>query len=72
TDPLTGLHNRRFLTEHIEQDLAASLRRAQEVRAAGGQPPDTDCVFLLVDLDAFKRINDRYGHAAGDAVLVQF
>lgn len=72
TDPLTGLHNRRFLTEHIEQDLAASLRRAQEARAAGAQPLDTDSVFLLLDLDAFKRINDRYGHAAGDAVLVQF
>jgi len=72
TDPLTGLHNRRFLTEHIEQDLAASLRRAQEARAAGAEPLDTDSVFLLLDLDAFKRINDRYGHAAGDAVLVQF
>lgn len=71
TDPLTGLHNRRFLTEHIEQDLAASLRRAQEARAAGAQPLDTDSVFLLLDIDAFKRINDRYGHAAGDAVLVQ-
>lgn len=70
TDPLTGLHNRRYLTEHIETDIAASLRRAAEAGPGGGA--DTDNVFYLVDADHFKRVNDLYGHAAGDAVLVQF
>lgn len=72
TDPLTGLHNRRFLTEHIETDIAGSLRRAQEARAAGAVPIDTDSVFFLIDVDYFKRVNDLRGHSAGDAVLVQF
>jgi diguanylate cyclase (GGDEF)-like protein len=72
TDPLTGLHNRRFLTEHIDADVAASLRRAQETRAAGATPVDSDSVFLLIDVDHFKRVNDLHGHAAGDTVLVEF
>ena len=72
TDPLTGLHNRRFLTEHIDGEIAASLRRAAEPGAAKRSPVDTDNVFFVVDVDHFKRVNDRHGHAAGDAVLVQF
>jgi len=73
SDPLTGLHNRRFLAEHIEAEIAASQRRAREAAlTAVPQPVDTDSLFFLIDIDHFKRVNDEYGHAAGDAVLVQF
>ncbi|WP_425261071.1 two-component regulator propeller domain-containing protein [Rubrivivax sp. RP6-9] len=73
TDPLTGLHNRRFLTSRIDTEIAASLRRATEPVTAGhAAGVDTDNVFFLVDVDHFKRVNDRHGHAAGDSVLVQF
>ncbi|TDP62567.1 ligand-binding sensor domain-containing diguanylate cyclase [Roseateles toxinivorans] len=70
SDPLTGLYNRRFLAEHIEPAIAASLRRARDSRP--GHPVDTDTLFFLIDIDHFKRVNDLYGHAAGDAVLVHF
>ncbi len=73
TDPLTGLHNRRFLTEQIDGQVAASLRRATAPTAPGERAPvDTDHVFFLVDVDRFKQVNDRHGHGVGDAVLVQF
>lgn len=57
-DPLTGLANRRFLDEN-EKHLIASAKRAQKRLAV-----------LAVDLDDFKAVNDRLGHAAGDEVLV--
>jgi diguanylate cyclase (GGDEF)-like protein len=57
-DPLTGLANRRFLNEN-EKHLIASARRSQKQMAV-----------LAVDLDDFKAVNDRLGHAAGDTVLV--
>lgn len=73
SDPLTGLHNRRFLAEHIEAEIAASQRRAREAGlSALPHPVDTDSLFFLIDIDRFKQVNDQYGHAAGDAVLVQF
>lgn len=57
-DPLTGLANR--------SALLAALRTAQSEGAGDGEPP----VILLLDLDAFKSINDTLGHTAGDRVLI--
>ncbi len=56
-DPMTGLYNRRYALPHLAE-AAARTRRA-------GSP----LAVMLADLDHFKRINDLYGHAAGDAVL---
>lgn len=59
-DHLTGLYNRRYADER----LAVELRRSQR----HGQPLSV----VMLDLDGFKLINDRYGHAAGDRVLREF
>ena len=57
TDFLTGFHNRRYLHARLREELA----RAQRARKS--------LVCLMIDVDHFKRINDQYGHLAGDAVL---
>ncbi len=58
-DPLTGLYNRRALTERLEQSML-------KTRRDGGA-----LVLLFIDLDGFKRINDVYGHGVGDEVLCE-
>ena len=57
TDFLTGFHNRRYLHARLREELARAQRARQSI------------VCLMIDLDHFKRINDQYGHLAGDAVL---
>ena len=60
TDPLTGLYNRRGFVEGADQLLVAQARRRLPVSV------------LLFDLDNFKRVNDRFGHAVGDETLKLF
>lgn len=62
TDPLTGLFNRRGL----EMALAVALRSAEAARAQGERGGFS---LAHLDLDLFKEVNDRLGHAAGDEVL---
>ena len=56
-DPLTGLFNRRYMEESLEREIARATRSA------------TPVAVLILDLDHFKKINDTYGHSAGDHVL---
>ncbi|HEY8232050.1 MAG TPA: diguanylate cyclase [Vicinamibacteria bacterium] len=58
-DPLTGLFNRRYLQETMDRELARCQRE------------QTPLSVILIDIDRFKRINDRHGHQAGDEVIKQ-
>src|SRR5262245_15217424 len=56
-DPLTGLFNRRHMEESLGREILRALRR------------ESPLAVVMIDIDHFKRFNDRFGHAAGDVVL---
>jgi diguanylate cyclase (GGDEF)-like protein len=57
TDPLTGLYNRRYLLERIKEERSRAIRNNHPLAA------------IMIDIDRFKQVNDRFGHDAGDIVL---
>lgn len=59
-DPLTGQYNQRYFDKAIKKSITDSLRS------------HTDLSLMILDLDHFKKINDTYGHNAGNAVLIGF
>ena len=56
-DALTGAYNRRHFDDRLRAEIAFAVRHA------------TDCALILMDIDHFKRVNDTYGHPAGDEIL---
>ena len=57
-DPLTGVANRRSLITALSRDVARAVRTHEPI------------ALMMVDIDHFKRVNDRYGHPVGDQVLI--
>ncbi|MCZ6743773.1 MAG: PleD family two-component system response regulator [Alphaproteobacteria bacterium] len=57
TDSLTGLHNRRYVTAHLESMIRQSLEKGKSL------------ALLMIDIDFFKKVNDTHGHGVGDEVL---
>lgn len=56
-DPLTGLYNRRYMEEMLEREIRRAERNQQQIS------------IIMLDVDNFKQVNDKFGHAAGDTLL---
>jgi diguanylate cyclase (GGDEF)-like protein len=69
TDPLTAARNRRFFQATIASDVSQAIR-AYSAPDPTKSPRNRDIVFYLIDADHFKEINDRFGHDAGDQMLI--
>jgi diguanylate cyclase (GGDEF)-like protein len=65
TDALTGVYNHRYFQQRLQDELDRAVRRAAEGRA---EPIS----LFLMDIDFFKKVNDRFGHPSGDELLRSF
>jgi diguanylate cyclase (GGDEF)-like protein len=70
TDPLTGVWNRRYLEEIVAAEAGQVLRTYERARGSDIRKLDhRDLIFIMVDMDFFKQVNDVHGHPAGDRLL---
>jgi diguanylate cyclase (GGDEF)-like protein len=70
TDALTGVWNRRYLEEILAAEAGQVLRNYERARGSDIRKLDhRDLIFIMVDMDFFKEVNDLHGHPAGDRLL---
>jgi diguanylate cyclase (GGDEF)-like protein len=70
-DPLTGIYNRRFFGEYLDIELRRARNRQEHKVGPVRSTNDMNFGLAMIDIDHFKRVNDTWGHPAGDRTLVE-